>query len=164
MATLLYRTMLAGAMAAMVAAFGCVVLGVLSRQLGFAVSGLDAYAGYAIAAALFLALPETLRRDQHIRVTMLAERLPPRGRAALQAVVLAGAAVLAGVLAWFSWRLVWFSHLTGDVSTAADATPLWLPQLSMAIGTSALALAFVQALLSQARGRGFFDAAAAAAE
>ena len=46
---------------AMVAAFVAVTLGVVVRLAGLDVAGLDAYAGYAIAAALFLALPQTLR-------------------------------------------------------------------------------------------------------
>ena len=53
---------------AMASTFVIVMLGILGRETGwFALPGLDAYAGYAIAAALFLALPETLKRGDHIR-------------------------------------------------------------------------------------------------
>ncbi|HRD86119.1 MAG TPA: hypothetical protein PLF63_13215, partial [Rubrivivax sp.] len=47
---------------ALVAAFVAVALSVLARLAGWEIVGLDVYAGYAIAAALFLALPQTLRR------------------------------------------------------------------------------------------------------
>jgi TRAP-type C4-dicarboxylate transport system permease small subunit len=45
---------------------------------------------------------------------------------------------------WFSfycWRTVFDSYRFGDLSEGLDATPLWLPQLSMAIGATLLALA-----------------------
>jgi len=38
------------------------------------------------------------------------------------------------------------------VSTASDATPLWLPQLSMAAGTLVLLVAFVDELALELRG------------
>ena len=54
---------------AMVAAFVCVSLGVIARLAAWDLPGLDAYAGYAIAAALFLALPQTLRRLSLIHIS-----------------------------------------------------------------------------------------------
>ena len=35
----------------------------------------------------------------------------------------------------YSVRLPWQSTRFNDISTGNDATPLWLPQLAMAIGT-----------------------------
>jgi TRAP-type C4-dicarboxylate transport system permease small subunit len=151
-----YRLMLGGAALAVLAAFGCVVLGVAGRQFGFTVAGLDAYAGYAIATALFLALPETLRRSEHIRITLVLNRLPAGVRSAVQGVCLVLALVLSTALAWGAVRLVWLSHLTQDVSQASDATPLWIPQLAMALGACALAVACADALQAHLRGRSFF--------
>ena len=76
-----YRLLGVLAALAMVAAFVSVGLGVVSRKAGWDIQGLDAYAGYAIAAALFLALPVTFQRSEHIRVTLLLERASPRWRA-----------------------------------------------------------------------------------
>jgi TRAP-type C4-dicarboxylate transport system permease small subunit len=152
-----YGLLLIGAAIALIAAFGCVVVGVAGRQFGFTVPGLDAYAGYAIAAALFLALPETLRRGGHIRIGLVTSRLPQRARWGVELLCLAIAAVLAGALAWASGRLVWFSHLTHDVSQAADATPLWIPQLVMVVGSGGLLLALLDALQSHLRGRRFIE-------
>jgi hypothetical protein len=41
-----------------------------------------------------------------------------------------------GALAWYSIRLVLQSREFVDISTGLDATPLWIPQLGMAIGTT----------------------------
>ena len=54
---------------AMVGVLLMVLLSIVSRQVGFHVPGTDAYAGYLMAAAGFLALAHTLKRGEHIRVT-----------------------------------------------------------------------------------------------
>lgn len=155
-----YRLLAVLSGVSMVVAFAAVGLGVAAREIGVDVPGLDAYAGYSIAAALFLALPETLRRGEHIRVTLLLQRLGERPRRWLEAGGLAAGLGLALYLAWFACRLVWLSHETHDVSPAADATPLWIPQLSMALGCIGFAVAFADALLARWQGRAFFAAAA----
>ena len=130
-----------------------VLASVLGRQFGFHVRGTDAYAGYMMAAAGFLALAHTLKRGEHIRVTLLLQSLSPRARHALEIWALFAATVLAAVVAYYSVRLAWQSHTFNDISTGNDATPLWLPQLSMAIGTTILAIAFVDELVLELRGR-----------
>jgi TRAP-type C4-dicarboxylate transport system permease small subunit len=144
---------------ALVAAFVAVALSVLARLAGWEIVGLDAYAGYAIAAALFLALPQTLRRGEHIRVTLLLDRAGPRWRAALEGWSLAAGLALASYLAVFAVRLVLSSHEMHDVSSSADATPLWIPQLAMALGCGGFALSMADALLSRLRGRPYALAA-----
>ena len=52
---------------------------IVGRLLGFNVPGTDAYAGYCMAAAGFLALAHTLKRGEHIRVTLLLEHCAARG-------------------------------------------------------------------------------------
>jgi len=151
-----YAGLLTLAALALLGAFVCVVTGVAGRQFGFTVPGLDAYAGYAIAAGLFLALPETLRRSEHIRITLVLDRLPAGWRPAVELLCLVLALGLSLALAWAAVRLVWLSRLTQDVSQGADATPLWLPQLAMALGCIGLALACADALQAQWRGRPFF--------
>jgi hypothetical protein len=50
-------------------------------------------------------------------------------------------------------RLAWQSHAFNDISTSSDATPLWLPQLSMGVGAMVMAIAFVDELVLQLLGR-----------
>lgn len=154
--TLFYRLLTALAAVAMVTAFVDVMLGIVSRRLGFNIRGLDAYAGYAIAAALFLALPGTLRNGDHIRVTLLLQQAPKRLRNALEYWCLVAGILVSLYLAWYACRLVWLSKLLNDVSQAADATPLWIPQISMALGCIGFALALMEALLARLKGRRFY--------
>jgi TRAP-type C4-dicarboxylate transport system permease small subunit len=130
-----------------------VLLSIVSRQVGFHVPGTDAYAGYLMAAAGFLALAHTLKKGEHIRVTLLLGKLQGRARRAMELWALAAAAFLAGLFAFYSARLVWQSHLFHDISTSNDATPLWIPQLAMAAGTLILAIAFVDELVMALRGQ-----------
>ena len=130
-----------------------VLLSIVGRQLHFHVPGTDAYAGYMMAGAGFLALAHTLKRGEHIRVTLLLQALSPRARHALELWALAAASLLAALVAFYSVRLAWQSHAFNDISTGNDATPLWLPQLSMAIGTTVLAVAFVDELVLELRGK-----------
>ena len=59
-----------------------VLLGIAGRLLDFHVPGTDAYAGYCMAAAGFLALAHTLKRGEHIRVTLLLRAPARRARGA----------------------------------------------------------------------------------
>lgn len=148
-----YALLMALATLALVAAFVCVFLSSADRLFALGLRGLDAYAGYAIAAALFLALPGTLRQGEHIRVTLVLERLPARVRLRLEEVCLAAGVALAGALAWYAVQLVWVSYIINDISQGADATPLWIPQLSMALGCLGFAVAFADALIARAAGQ-----------
>lgn len=137
----------------MIALLVAVLLSIISRQLQFHISGLDAYAGYLMAGAGFLALAHTLKRGEHIRVTLVLNALKGRWRRALELFALGLGTLLALLFAFYSVRLSWQSHLFNDISTGNDATPLWLPQLAMAFGAVVLAIAFVDELVLELRGQ-----------
>jgi len=130
-----------------------VLLSIVSRQLHFHVPGTDAYAGYLMAGAGFLALAHTLKRNEHIRVTLLLQALHGRARRAIELWSLSVAALLSAAFAFYSVKLAWQSRLFNDVSTGNDATPLWIPQLAMAVGTIVLAIAFLDELTMEWQGR-----------
>ena len=151
-----YNGLTALAALALLCAFASVMLGIVDRQVGWGLRGLDAYAGYCIASALFLALPGTLQAGEHIRVTLLLQRLPAAWRRAMEWWSLGAGLVLAAMLAAYACRLVWVSHSTNDISQGADATPLWLPQIGMALGCIGLLVALADAAWAQASGNTFF--------
>jgi TRAP-type C4-dicarboxylate transport system permease small subunit len=137
----------------MVGLLGMVLVSIGSREFGIHVSGTDAYAGYLMAASGFLALAHTLKRGEHIRVTLLLSALHGRARRALELWALFAATLLAALFAFYSVRLAWQSRVFNDISTGNDATPLWIPQLGMAVGTTILAIAFVDEFVLELRGR-----------
>ena len=160
----IYRALLALACVSMMAALMSVMLGIIGRQIDWNLPGLDAYAGYSIAAALFLALPAAFKHGDHIRVTLILQGLSARVRGGFEYGCLAVGLLLAVYLCWFSANLVWVSYILHDVSPAADVTPMWIPQLSMAIGCAGFLLAFIHALVARWQGQEFFDAVHAEAE
>ena len=136
----------------LVGTLGMVLLGIAGRLLNFHVPGTDAYAGYCMAGAGFLALAHTLKRGEHIRVTLILERLTGGGRRALTLWSFAAGALLALLFAYYSVRLAYQSFDFHDISTANDATPLWIPQLTMALGTVLFALAMIDELVLEIAG------------
>ena len=130
-----------------------VLLGIAGRLLHFHVPGTDSYAGYCMAAAGFLALAYTLQKGEHIRVTLLLEHLGTRAGRALEVWSLGVATLLSGAFAYYSIRLAFQSWDFNDISTGNDATPLWLPQLSMAFGVTILFIAFVDDLVRELQGK-----------
>jgi TRAP-type C4-dicarboxylate transport system permease small subunit len=61
--------------------------------------------------------------------------------------------LLSMAFAFYSAKLAFDSRAFNDISTGNDATPLWIPQLSMAIGTLVLAIAFIDEFVQELRGR-----------
>jgi TRAP-type C4-dicarboxylate transport system permease small subunit len=137
----------------MVALLVAVCLQIAGGIFGFYLRGTDAFAGYFMAASIFLALPYTLRAGDHIRVTLLLQRLEGRARRALELFCLVLAVLLAGFFAWASIHQSWLSWQFNDISQSDDRMPLWIPQLGMAAGTAMLCLAFLEALVDELRGR-----------
>ena len=129
-----------------------VIAGIAGRLFNFNVPGTDTYAGYCMAAAGFLALAHTLKRGEHIRVTLILEHLGPGPQRALELWALGVATLLSALFAYYSVRLSWQSWDFHDISTGNDATPLWLPQLTMALGTVVLCIAFVDEFVLEWRG------------
>jgi TRAP-type C4-dicarboxylate transport system permease small subunit len=149
----LYNGAAALAALCLVGLLAMVVLSIVSRQLNFHVPGTDAYAGYLMAAAGFLALAHTLKRGEHIRVTLILAALSGRWKKSLELWALGFATALSAMFAWYCCRLAWQSHSFHDMSTSSDATPLWIPQLGMAAGTVILAIAFLDELVLEILGQ-----------
>ena len=83
-----YKVLLVLAGVAMIAAFVSIMLNIMARIFLWNIPGLDGYAGYAIAAALFLALPSTLQSNEHIRATLLLDHVSPGARGVMETVAL----------------------------------------------------------------------------
>ena len=142
----------------MVGTLAMVLASVVGRLADFNLRGSDAYAGYCMAAASFLALAHTLKRGEHIRVTLFLERFEGRLKRPLEIWCHLAGSFFCGALAWYSVHLVLQSREFHDVSQGNDATPLWIPQIAMALGAVVLFIAMVDDLVQVMRGRGLREA------
>lgn len=129
-----------------------VLASIMARFLGIHVSGLADYAGYCMAASSFLALAYTFGHGAHIRVTLIIGRFHGRARRWAELWCLGVASFLASYFAYYSIKMVRVSHKINDISQGPDATPLWIPQISMALGTTVLAIALIERLIAVWRG------------
>lgn len=146
-------------------AIALLVLGsIIARLLGMHVSGLADYAGYCMAASSFLALAYTFGHGAHIRVTLILNRFQGGARRWAELWCLGMAGFLASYFAYYSIKMVQVSHKINDISQGPDATPLWIPQISMALGTTVLAIAVIERFIAVWRGAPVDDEAGGGSE
>lgn len=138
---------------AMIGILLMVLLTILSRLIGFSAPGTDAYAGYAMAGAGFMALASTFKKGEHIRVTLLLGALKGAALKVMEVTALGIATLLAGFLAFYSVRLTWQSWEIEDISVGIDATPMWIPQIFMALGTIIFFIALLDDLVLEWQGK-----------
>lgn len=123
-----------------------IVAQMVARWTGFVLPGSTAYAGYCMAAASFFSLAYALNHGAHIRVTLLLTRLGKYRRYG-EIWCFSIATFLTGYFAWYAWEAVKVSRMINDISQGQDATPLWIPQIAMGLGTTLLFIAFADNLV-----------------
>jgi TRAP-type C4-dicarboxylate transport system permease small subunit len=118
-----------------------IVLQMVARWTGEVFSGAPDYAGYCMAAASFFAFAYALNHGAHIRVSILLNAL---GRHRWWGEVwcfLIGSAA-STYFAYYAIKATRWSYKFNDISQGQDATPLWIPQVAMAVGAVLLAICF----------------------
>jgi TRAP-type C4-dicarboxylate transport system permease small subunit len=123
-----------------------IVAQMIARWTGLTFPGATSYAGYAMASASFFAFAHALNRGAHIRVSILLSALGERRRW-LEVWCFAIGSALAGYLAYYAIKAVYWSRKLNDISQGQDATPLWIPQMAMAAGAVLLAIAMADHLV-----------------
>lgn len=124
-----------------------IVLQMLARWTGAIFPGAAAYAGYAMAAASFLAFANALMRGSHIRVSILLNNVPPGLHRVLEIWCFALGAAIMWYFCWYAYRFTYWSWKFNEVSQSQDATPLWMPQSVMVVGAVILAIALTDNLI-----------------
>lgn len=132
------------AAACMMAILVVTMVQIVTRYAGFNIRGLSDYAGYFMAASAFLAFPLALNRGAHVRIELVLGVMG-RFRHAGELAAFGLSTLIAAWFAYYSCKMVYVSYQYGDLSTGLDATPLWIPQMTMAAG----AVLFAVAILDQ---------------
>lgn len=123
-----------------------IVMQMLARWTGQVFPGSTDYAGYCMAAASFFAFAHALSRGAHIRVSLLLNALG-RFRRWGELWCFAIGTSLACYFAYYAIKAVYWSYKLNDISQGQDATPIWIPQLAMAIGTVLFAVCLIDNLV-----------------
>lgn len=122
-----------------------IVSQMVARWTGLVLPGSTAYAGYCMAAASFFSLAYALNLGAHIRVTLVLDKLGKYKRIG-EIWCFSVATFFAGYFCWYAWKTIQVSIEINDISQGQDATPLWIPQIAMGLGTTLLFIAFLDNL------------------
>jgi TRAP-type C4-dicarboxylate transport system permease small subunit len=134
-----------GVLAAVALAGTCVVMlvQVVGRELGVLVRGADDITAWLCAAAAFLALGHTFRKGELVRMTLLVDRLPPGVRWKAEVFSLATATLVSGYMVYAVVRFVYESWKFKEVAQGMIQVPIWIPQVSFAVGVAIFFVAIV---------------------
>lgn len=141
--------LLSGILAALclIAILTLIVAQMIARWTGEIFPGAPNYAGYAMAAASFLAFASALNRGAHIRVSILLNAVPPGPKRLLEIWCFALGAAIAAYFTYYAYWFVYWSWKFREVSQGQDAMLMWIPQSVMVIGGGMLTLCLIDNLL-----------------
>ena len=147
--TLDFLYLASGVLAALclIAILSLIVAQMIARWTGEIFPGAPDYAGYAMAAASFLAFANALNRGAHIRVSVLLNSVPPGPKKLLEIWCFALAAAIAWYFTYYAYWFVYWSWKFKEVSQGQDASLLWIPQSVMVAGGGLLALSLTDNLV-----------------
>ena len=138
----------------LIAAF--ILTGIASRMFGFYIRGLAEYSGYCMAASSFFALSYTFVEGGHIRITLFLEKISGLKRKYLETWCLIIASFFSGYLAFYFVKMLIISYKFQERSEGADEILIWIPQTSVAIGSSVFFICifhkFILTILNKANG------------
>jgi len=113
-----------------------ILIGISSRIFGFYIRGLAEYSGYCMAAASFFALAYTFVEGGHIRITLFLEKLSGVKKRFIETWCLSMACFFSGYLAFYFIKMLIISYNFQERSEGADEILIWIPQTSVAIGST----------------------------
>jgi TRAP-type C4-dicarboxylate transport system permease small subunit len=141
-------------------AAGCVLLIMLMmiaqsilRELHVRTGAVNDVVSWLCAAAAFLAMAHAFKHGDFVRVTLLSEKVSPAAQRKLEIAALAIALVAVGYLAFWANRFTYESWVFNDIAQGLLPLPMWIPQLSFALGSILLLIAVLDELVIVLRGR-----------
>jgi TRAP-type C4-dicarboxylate transport system permease small subunit len=144
----------AGALGSISIALICVLMvaQTLGRQFGFPTGAINDVVSWLCAAAAFLTMAHAFKHGDFVRVTLVLEKVSPPTRRIMELVSLVIAAVAVAYLAWWACRFTYQSWEFKEMAQGLWAVPIWIPQLSFALGTVLFLIAVVDELIIVLRG------------
>lgn len=146
--------LVAGALGATFIVLICVLMIAQSilREMGVRTGAVNDVVAWFCAAAAFFAMAHAFKHGDFVRVTLLLESVGPRTRRAMEInALLIGTAAVA-YLAWWACKFTYESWEFNDIAQGMMPMPLWIPQLSFAIGSVLLFVAVLDELVIVLRG------------
>lgn len=139
----------AGALGAFCIALICVLMIAQSvmRELSLRTGAINDIVSWLCAAAAFFAMAHAFKHGDFVRVTLLLDTVGPRTRRALEINALLIGTAATAYLAWWACKFTYESWEFNDIAQGLLPLPLWIPQLSFAIGSVLLLIALLDELV-----------------
>lgn len=128
-----------------------ILVQIVGRIFGFIVPSAENVSGYALAASTFFGLAYTFHEGGHIRVSLVIQKWPPRARFIQELAVLIFGFGLACYMTYYCWHMVYESYIFEEVSHGYIPIPIWIPQIPVGLGMTALAIAILDDLIAVLR-------------
>tara|TARA_B100000902_G_scaffold117233_1_gene117944 strand:- start:567 stop:1049 length:483 start_codon:yes stop_codon:yes gene_type:complete len=125
-----------------------ILIGISSRIFGFYIRGLAEYSGYCMASASFFALAYTFVEGGHIRITLFLEKLSGLKKKLIEIWCLIISSFFSGYLAFYFIKMLIISFKFQERSEGADEILIWIPQTSVAIGSTIFFISVFHKLIS----------------
>ncbi len=124
-----------------------IIVGISSRIFGFYIRGLAEYSGYCMASASFFALAYTFVEGGHIRITLFLENLSGNKKWLIDFWCLGIASFFSGYLSFYFIKMLIISYKFQERSEGADEILIWIPQTSVAIGSTIFFISVLHQLI-----------------
>ena len=122
------------------------------REFGVRTGAVNDVVAWFCAAAAFLAMAHAFKHGDFVRVTLLLEHLNAGTRRVLEIISLLIGTVAVSYLAWSACLFTFESWQFNDIAQGLLPLPLWIPQLSFALGSVLLWVALLDELVIVLRG------------
>lgn len=123
------------------------LLQVLFRELGLVLRGADDLTAWSCAAAVFLPLAHTFKRGELVRMGLVLDGLTGVARRRMELLALAVAGSFLAYATYWAVTLSYESWLIDDRAQGMLPVPMWIPQLSMAVGLLIFLIAVLDELV-----------------
>ncbi len=143
-----------GALGAVFVALICVLMIAQSvmRELGIRTGAVNDVVSWFCAAAAFFAMAHAFKHGDFVRVTLLLEKVSLPVRRKLELASLAIGSVSTGYLCWSAIKFTYESWEFNDIAQGLLPMPMWIPQLSFAMGSILLLVAVLDEFIIVLRG------------
>ena len=122
------------------------------REMHVRTGAVNDVVSWLCAAAAFFAMAHSFKHGDFVRVTLLLEQLSVPAQKRFELAALSIAAIAVAYLAWWANRFTYESWVFNDIAQGMLPMPMWIPQLSFALGSILLLVAVLDELVIVLRG------------
>ena len=124
----------------------------LGREFGMNTGATNDIVSWLCAAAAFLTMAHAFKHGDFVRVTLVLEKVNAKTRRVMELSSLFIALVAVTYLAWWACRFTYQSYEFKELAQGLLPLPIWIPQMSFALGSVLLLIAVLDEFVIVARG------------